>query len=265
MKNLLLIFIALQTVCGFTQTVVFSEDFQSGSIPGSFTIVDNDGNTPHTSVSEFSNAWIITDDPSDNTNKVVGSTSYFDPAAKASRWLIPPSFTLGAFGNYLKWKAKSHDPSFPDSYIVLVSTTDAQISSFTDTAKVVYFENASWTTQEVNLDAYNGQSIYVAFINNTYDGFKLYLDSIEVRMEDPVGLEELADGDFKVYPNPVTDNLKVDATVEYSKAQLLDLKGTIIREFEFSDFLDFSDVQHGVYIVQFYTYKGIVTRKVVKS
>ena len=91
--------------------------------------------------------------------------------------------------------------------MVLVSTTDNQISSFTDTIGDVEQENFEWTEREVNLseNGYNSQIIYVAFVNTTFDGYILYLDSVQTRIEDPVGNIELQSISVKMYPNPTND------------------------------------------------------------
>lgn len=265
MKHLFSTFIALGMFSLQAQTEIYFEDFQSGSIPMAYTLIDNDGNTPHAAVSEYTAAWIIKDDPEDNVNKVASSTSYFDPAAEASRWIIPPAITLGGFGNYLKWNAKSHDPSFPDSYLVLVSTIDNQIANFTDTVKVVLAENASWTSREVNLDAYTNQSIYIAIVNNTYDGFKLYIDSIAVRIEDPVGIKELESEQISVYPNPLQQVLYIGSKQSISKLQLTDSKGVLLDEFQNVSEINVSDLPTGVYILHALTARGTISRRIIKN
>ena len=146
------------------QTVVLDEDFQQG-IPGGWTIVVNDTNTLDPSVIEFAPGWISLADPDNTTDTVAGASSFFTEPAEADRWLITPALTMGAYGNYVQWNARSHDPSYPDGYYVMVSTTDTQISSFTDTVDTLGFENPDWTTRLVNLsdEGYTNQTIYIGF------------------------------------------------------------------------------------------------------
>lgn len=133
----------------FAQSYILDTDFQLG-IPTNYSIVDNDFNAPNSQVANFTSAWIGIVDPEDSTNKVAAATSYFSLEDTASRWLITPALSLSSFGNFISWKAKSHDPSFPDNYMVLVSTTDNQISSFLDTIGDIEQENFEWTEREVN-------------------------------------------------------------------------------------------------------------------
>lgn len=237
----------------YGQVTVHSEDFQSGTL-GSYTIVDNDGLTPNAAVSEFADAWIILEDPDMPNDTVAGSTSYFEPIGTASRWLISPQINLGGYGNYLYWDAKSHDASFPDSYHVYISTTDDQLASFTDTILNVFQELDVWTTYEINLSelGYDGQSIYIAIVNNTEDGFKLYIDDIKVDANDPrglrpVGLNELNQPYFSIYPNPVQSVVTID-TDHFELISLFDNNGKMILSSK-ENKLDLSALNSGSYLL----------------
>jgi hypothetical protein len=239
-------------------------DFQSG-IPTNFTIVDADLNTPDIQVSEFTSAWISYDDPDSSINKVAASTSFFSIEDTASRWLITPALQLGNFGNFISWNAKSHDPSFPDDYYILVSTTGIQPSDFFDTIGYVEEENFEWTNREVNLslESYNSQQIYIAFVNRTYDGFKLYIDDIKVRKEDPVSIAELADLSFKVYPNPFKNQLTIESEVAIDKVRIFSINGTLLLETGDKN-LDLAHFEKGYYFVQITSGTKIATQKVLK-
>lgn len=210
MNRILLALLLGTTVNATAQTSVYSEDFQNG-LPVSYTIVDNDMQTPDASTSDFTDAWIELVDPDNPMDTIVGSTSYFSPIGRADRWLITPPIALGAFGNILKWEAKSHDASYLDGYDVYISVTDTDLTSFIDTLGAVTFENAAWTSREINLSdaGYNNQTVHIAFVNRTYDGFKLYLDDIEMVIEDPVGVSENNLDEISIYPNPSNGVLNV--------------------------------------------------------
>ena len=264
MKQLLL-FILISCSIGISaQTVIFSTDFQQG-IPANYTIVDNDGNTPDPTVAEFTSAWITTVDPENALDTVAASTSFFTALDSASRWMITPPLALGAFGNYIQWNAKSHDPSYPDDYLVLVSTTDNQLTSFTDTIGYIKEENFEWTNREVNLftKGYFDQTIYVAFVNRTLDGFKLYIDDIEVRKEDPVGLQEPNVVSYMVYPNPATDVIHVSSSEKIEQLEVLDLNGMRVLSSSTS-FMNVEALPTGIYLVRF-TINGVAkTQRISK-
>lgn len=250
MKNTLFILTFFAAFIGSAQTVVYSEDFQTG-LPANYTIVNNDGLTPAAAVSEFSEAWILLDDPSNPGDSIMGSTSFFEPAGTASRWLITPQINLGAFGNILYWEARSHDPSFPDDYMILISTTDTQISSFTDTLFSYGGEVDYWIERSVNVSdsGYNNVNVHFAFVNDTEDGFKLYIDDIRVESEDPVGLNELSNDELDVYPNPARESIYISNLKSGEVAEIYNAEGKLILSGN-NPKLDISTIDAGIYFVK---------------
>jgi len=247
------------------QVEVYNEDFQSG-LPVNYTLLNNDGLTPHSSVAAFSNAWIALTDPENDADTIMGSTSYFDPAGQADRWLITPAITLGAYGNWAYWEAKSQDPSFPDTYFVLVSATDTQASSFTDTLFSFGGENPTWTSREGNLSelGYDNATIHLAFVNRTDDGFKLYVDDIRVEKENPLGLNEVSKDEVRVYPNPSSDYVYLSENVAIDEIKVFSTEGQMVMKGT-STKLDVRALPKGTYILQIYTQTGISHARFLKD
>jgi hypothetical protein len=267
MNKLVLFFSFLSIfVSGKSQTVLLSTDFQQG-IPNQYSLLDNDNNPANTVMTEFigQNAWIVLPDPENPTDTVAAATSFFETADSADRWLITPQINLAAFGNFISWNAKSHDPSFPDDYLVLLSTTDNQPASFTDTIGNIEQENFEWTNREVNLSTlgYNDSSIYVAFVLRTYDGFKLYLDDISVRGEDPLGITGNEEIQMVVYPNPTSDLLHIQSQFPIEKVQLFCISGELLKT-ELNSAINISEFAAGSYLIQVSTAKGITSRRISK-
>ena len=266
-KGLIIGMFAISSVTAIAQTEILNEDFESGA-PVAFTIVDNDGMTPNAATAQFTEAWTRLADPSDTSavpDTVMGSTSYFEPVGTANRWLITPPLTLGAYGNFFYWEARSHDPSFPDNYSVLVSTTDAQISSFTDTIGLIQQEFATWFSRDIDLsdNGYNSQTIYIAFVNTTNDGFALYVDDIRATIEDPVGIDELSEIIVRVYPNPASNVLKVQSAATLESLELFSLSGERLMITTESE-INVSALVSGSYFVKVMTDKGSVVKTFVK-
>lgn len=247
MKIILIAFLFFQTLA-FSQTIVLNEDFQNG-IPSTWTLV-NDTNTVNSEVSEYTAAWITLTDPENVSDSVASATSYFTTPADANRWLISPAINLSTFGNYLTWEAKSHDPSFTDDYLVLISTT-SDFSSNVDTLLMVLEENYTWESHEINLSelAYDNQTIYVAFVLNTYDGFKLYVDDIQVRTEDPVNVNELAKTSLNIYPNPSSDFFEIKSDLNFDYLEVFNELGQVTLKSKSSK-VDVSALENGVYFVR---------------
>ena len=251
----------------FGQTEIFSENFESG-IPATWTLIDNDQRTVHSSVSAFQPAWISITDIEDANNTVAGSTSYFTPEGRASRWLITPPVTISDYGNILQWKAMSHDPSFPDWYMVLISTTGTDIEDFTDTLFRIVNEFTTWTDREVNLSdsGYNDLTVHFAFVNNTNRGFKLYIDDVSVIVNSSVGIQKNNNEFVRIYPNPSSDYLYIKSEVEMTTIQLFDSAGKmIVLDFSSPEKVDIQHLTAGIYTIHITTSQGVVVKKIVKN
>ena len=229
MKFTALLSILLLSTTILGQTILLNTDFQTG-IPTNYTLLNLDGQAPHIQVQAYASGWISTADPENELDTVAAVSSYFETPDTANRWLITPALTLGSFGNFLHWDAKSHDPSFPDDYLVLVSTTTNDPAAFIDTIGAVEEENFEWTFRQVDLSqaGYNDSTIYIAFVLRTYDGFKLYLDDIEVRKEDPVGILTHPTFYFNVYPNPSKDVVNISSNEPIDLIELRNLEGRLL-------------------------------------
>ena len=242
------------------QLTVFETDFQNG-IPSTMLILDNDQNNPNSNVSEYTSAWICVADPDNPVDSVAASTSWFDPIDTADRWIITPSLPLGSYGNSITWNAKSQDASFPDDYYILVSTTDAEISSFTDTIGYIQQENFEWIERSVDLSdlGYDDETIYVAFVLRTYDGYKLYLDDIVVAKEDDASIHEESLANVLIYPNPAIESFTIDSEYDIDYVEIIDLSGKTLLKTKEST-IDVRFIESGAYMVKIYT-GGIIVNK----
>lgn len=182
MKRKLLSLAALALMIQF-QAQIFNSGFENnnGTPLSAYTTINADGNTvaEWAPVQEFNTeAWIQFYDGYDN--KIAFSTSSYDPAGTSNDWLITPSITVPSDGTpTLYWKAKSYDFEFTDSYDIKVSETNNQMESFTTTVLSVDGEQAyEYNSRSLDLSAYKGKTIYLAFVNNTTDGYFLALDDL---------------------------------------------------------------------------------------
>jgi hypothetical protein len=257
------------TLCTFAlnaQVLLLDSDFQSG-IPSSYTIFDNDGLSPDPAVAEYTDAWIVVSDPENPTDTVASSTSFFAPVGTANRWLITPQLNLGSYGNLFQWEAKSQDASYPDDYLVLISTTDIELSSFTDTVGYIIGENANWTTRQVDLSdqGYNDSIVYIAFVNVTEDGYKLYIDDLKVWKDDPSNVPVLNhDVNVTVFPNPTSDIIKIESEQAFEKIKLFDIQGNEVLQTKDNEF-NLIDLPKGCYLMQVCYPWGNVTKKIFKN
>ncbi len=164
---------------------IFSAGFENnnGTPLSEFTTINNDGLLVpfYAPVVEFdTEAWIQFYDAYDN--KIAFSTSWYDPEGQSDDWLITPSIEIPNDGEpTLYWKGKSYDFENLEDYDIRVSTTDNEMASFTDTILSVDGEQAfDFYARSLDLSAYKGQSIYLAFVNVTNAGYYLALDDLYI-------------------------------------------------------------------------------------
>ena len=269
MKKFLIGSVLLYCTSLFGQVTLLDENFDNSTLPAQWTIIDNDGFTVDTAVQEYTEAWIYKEDPLNPGNGTVSSTSYFSPVDRADRWLITPQLSMGVSGNFISWKGMSYDPSFPDSYKILISTSGNTIADFSDTLTIVNYQTPYWAKYTESLEKYENENIYIAFVNTTYNGFKLFLDSIYVRKHDPLSLakEEI---NATVYPNPITDHLSISTgNTPIRKVQIHDALGQTVFSQSYSVAvskvtLPTVDFQSGIYFLSISTTKGTVRKKILK-
>jgi len=236
------------------QIVLFEEDFSAG-IPSSWYLVNSDNLTPAAAVDTFDNAWISFISDGDTC---AASTSFYDPAGQSADYLITPRITLDAFSK-LVWSARSYDASYPDGYIVLISTTDSAITSFTDTIFVKPEENFYWHSRSVQLDAegYANEDVFIAFKNTTTNGFILMIDNVKILGSDFVSFESNGQEMISVYPNPVMDFVTISKTSAEDVVVIYDLQGhELIRTL--SNRIDMSTLSPGIYVYSVFSDSGCV-------
>jgi len=191
------------------------ENFDSG-IPSTWTLYDQDGLTPASGIASLiTGAW----SPASLTSgeKIIISTSWYTPAGTANDWIVSPAFTVTSTNMVLHWDELALDPSYPDGYEVRISTTGSAVSDFTT---VLYSttgaSSGGFATKATSLAAYNGQTVRVAFRNNSFDKYILALDNI--------GAEDLVSTDLALLSvSPAAG----DATAYGSVGSTKTIKGTV--------------------------------------
>jgi hypothetical protein len=245
MLRLICSFSLIVSTLGFAQTTVLFEDFTNG-IPSNWAIVNQDGNTPEAAVSNFTNAWISYETSSDTS---AASSSFYTNGEAAEDYIILPKQSLLAHSK-LSWEARSVDPSYPDSYYVLLSNTDSLIGSFTDTLLNVINEYYSWSRKSILLDTagFVNQDVYIAFCNYSTNGFILELDNVQLEVSDFTSINELKPISFSIYPNPATEMINIDFSGDF-EASIYSIDGQLLST-STENKIDVSALSKGSYVVQ---------------
>ncbi len=184
---------------GFSQITIFSENFDgiSGStgggagtysFPTGWILVNVDNRVPDPAVAYVNDAWERREDFAYNVgDSAAFSTSWYSPVGAADDWMWTPPITLGGTPT-LSWNAIAYDPSFQDGYEVRIMVApDVPTGSTGSLGNMVInstvlatiaAENSTWTPRSVDLTAYTGQTVRIAFRNNSNDKFLLLIDDI---------------------------------------------------------------------------------------
>jgi hypothetical protein len=243
------------------QTILFEDNFNDG-ISADWTLFNQDGLIPNAAVSEFDQAWISF---LDGVDSAAASCSYYTTSGAANDYLITPKIAIGNFSK-LVWTARSYDASFPDGYQVLISTTDSLPSSFTDTLLTVIAENATGNTRSIELDleGYENEDVFIAFQNNTTNGYILILDDVLVLGAETAGVFENPISSISVFPNPTCDILQINSSESILNATIYSVSGQFISN-ESGNTIDVSRLEAGYYFLTIETVNGISSTSFVKN
>jgi hypothetical protein len=164
---------------------VYREDFSAG-IPATYTIVDVDGQAVAGNIAAlFPTAWVaFTADGSVDTSAL--STSWYATPGQSDDWLITDTIIIPDNGDdvLLSWDGEAIDPDFQDGYEVRISNTTKNVAGCLANPALftIAHEEATvgGTKRSVDISAYAGDTVFIAFRNNSTDQFILSIDNIHV-------------------------------------------------------------------------------------
>ena len=183
MKKTFVLAVALAVAFGAAAQNIFFENFDtlpmSGSVgttmpTGWTTYADN--YTNHDPYNVFNKSWSIYSILGAGYGKSAISASYISENANVDRWLITPQINVDDAGYNLTFLVAK--TSNNEHLIVLGSSDSTEKADFTDTLADIIPANGL-NTHLVNLDRYEGQSVYIAFVNRGRSG-AVVLDNVSI-------------------------------------------------------------------------------------
>ena len=173
------------------QTVIKSLikfDFENG-MPEGTILKDFDKQTPNSNVDFPQNAiWRIKKDPNDPKNNVIESCSFYTEKVQANDWLIIPiTLPKNPQDCQLFWRSRSGVATFLDCYSIVLY--EGKITEDTDILNLKWknigyvdrdSNRSTWKSWQKDLSAYAGEEVYIAFVNNTLQGWTLLIDDITI-------------------------------------------------------------------------------------
>ena len=166
--------------------LLLEESFDGTALPENWAVRDVDGLPPRPEI-EFLTpqpGWqsVLDFRDPDSVNRLMASPSWYAGSrAPSDDYLILPQLTLPD-DVCLSWYAYSQDPNFPESYEIRVSTTGTAPADFLANPPLLTIgaEETNFFYRSTSLDAYAGQTVYVAFRHTSQDKFILALDDIRL-------------------------------------------------------------------------------------
>lgn len=243
MKKLVLtLSLALVSALAADAQVLFYEDFDgiggptaggagTYTFPAGWFLRNVDNRTPDAQTAYVNEAWERREDFNFNVgDSCAFSTSFYSPVGPADDWMWTPLVGPLPANTILSWNAVTYDPNYRDGYEVRIMTsaqgpptggTGVLGNQVTNSTQVfsTAAENTSWTTQSVNLSAYAGQSVYVAFRNTSNDKFLLLIDDVKLEVQVNIDAEMLvADTatEYTMIPVTQTAGLNFNGTIRNS-------------------------------------------------
>lgn len=177
-------------------------------------------NTPFNNTNLKTRGWVVT---SNSIDTFAVCTSWLDTATNSvNRWLITPTISVTNANSILSWRAKSPDPSYRDGYEVYIIKTNnsgsltANNFALGDRYFILLDNNTSgggekpdWNNRSVNLLSFIGDTVRIAFRNNSKNRFQLWLDDIKVQsVSNNVDAEMIAAETTKYIKTGTQDSVK---------------------------------------------------------
>ena len=167
-------------------------------------------------------------------------------------WLVSPKLAIKNTSNSvtLTFKTYEGDPSDYRYEGVEVSTNGVVYDQvWTQTRPT-----SAWKTVTVDLSAYKGQNIYIAFRYQGKNGHTWYIDDVSVTEKNTTGIEdaETTNTQISVYPNPVKNMLYVSGITDNTPmVEIFDMTGRKVKQQPATESMsiDIADLAKGVYVL----------------
>ena len=224
MKKVLLFVLAALFAYTMNAQTIFSESFENGLDAWTTTDSDGDGNDWLTT-SDYANAGAVA--PHSGTYYAISqSWNSSDGALTPNNWMVTnQAITIPEAGYSLIWyESGTTYSSNVERCAVYVSTSNniSNMTSAVQDAVITVSANGVWTRKSVELDAYAGQTVYIAFRHyNCTDGEILAIDDIEVSKPTTTPEIELTSIDLGGSYGYLGDEFSVKGTVTNLSANAL--------------------------------------------
>ena len=175
----------------------YSQDFENGL----------DGWTVINANQDFI-SWMIQPTSTELTahsgERLATSYSWIGEGMQADDYLVSPEIVLSAGQKVtLSWWFRVNKEYPEDKYSVMLWGNDTGRTTLVDITPTA--EQGDWTQQTLDLSAYAGQSVWIAFYHHGYDNNYIALDDILITVDDITGIYQVESGMLKVESSEIYD------------------------------------------------------------
>ena len=170
-------------------------------------------------------------------------------------WLVSPRLAIKSTSNVVTLTFKtlegsSYDYTYEGVWVTTGTTLGSMQEVWTQTTPT-----SAWKTVTVDLSAYKGKNIYIAFTYTGKDGHTWYIDDVNVTEKNTTAIEDVdaTNAQVSVYPNPVKNMLYVNGIAENSTkmVEIYDMTGRKVKQQPATEnmSIDIADLAKGVYVL----------------
>jgi hypothetical protein len=90
--------------------------------------------------------------------------------------------------------------------------------------------------------------------------------SVDVQMTTATALPDINDDNFRIYPNPVKEVIYIETSERFEKAEVIDVKGTVVKTVKNKGDLsqiNVAGLAPGQYILKLFTDKEVITKQII--
>ncbi|MBD5358950.1 MAG: hypothetical protein HDR88_18490 [Bacteroides sp.] len=236
-------------------STVFSDNFDAGLSSANWMLFDGDENTPNSEVEawgfyELLPWWVARDDVNDTDMAAVSHSMYTEPA-KSDDWLVTKRLFISDPTFTLSFKGQSYRNGYQDKLKIYVYATEDIYTALTNSivddiryyGELVFEETLSpgdneeklkddWKDYLVNLEKFEGQNIYIAFVNDNRNQSAIFIDDVIVSRDAKLSVINLTPQSvLKADEVEVSGIISVESKTETYKGytiNLLDSEGNIV-------------------------------------
>ena len=240
-----------------------NEGFEDGGVPPCWTLLDEDGDGAN---------WFVYPAAPHTGDSSMASASWNGAPLTPENYLILPQVTPGMDEHLTYWVA-AQDPDYAaENYSVVLSTTGTAAADFSVELFTEVLTTTTWEIREVDLSAYMGMDIYIAFKHfNVTDEFVFKIDDVQWPTETSpctVGLNEFNNVSYNVniFPNPSATDVNFQSEENILSLDITDISGRLIKSLNVNNtqfILDRDELNSGVYFVTMNFEAGSMTQKLI--